>query len=988
MDVAEHDLDAKLYKASGNLLQEFKTKLPQLIYHHNRTPQTLRLFVLDSKCEELRSLVRNFDGKIAGSVLTSTQLDRFQEWPQLLDPHLSEFAQLLATAFVDYLANSNNHYSSSITRGYSGISPLPRAVCRLLYSLCKVRGYKIIIRLLNNEPKYLAPMLSSFRTWSKGSFGMTWEERYVIMLWLSHLMLAPFELATMSLDDTASDAAVPATFAHLPNAAGNVISLALEQLENSGKEREAASVLLVRLSLRTDMQAHNVASVLVDYSVQRLLHDHDLLKTSPYRALGLLSLIYGTINASSDSEAASFMQPLFRSIIELATSQQTSHTGIRDSAPARKLILKILRSILTHGMSLNATLGTISDELLTTMLEESIQYFLDALNDKDTPVRMAAAKALSVVVLKLKSGMSREVIEAILSSLEENVLLEDPRTQKLVPVTDQAKSESIGLKRNISAVDPLQWHGLMLTLGHLLFRRSPPPDILPEIVQALVLGLEFEQRSNVGTSVGIGVRDAACFGLWALARKYSTVELNLLSVSNFAEAAQDSYADCKSVLQLIAIKLAVSACLDPSGNIRRGSSAALQELIGRHPDTIVHGIPVVQIVDYHAIARLSRAMTDVAPQLATLDHIYHRPLLQALIEWRGARATDANQRRWAADAIVRLTTSATSSVTLHLINIILQQLFDMKPANIGSSAAARHGLLLALASALESVTQNDSMTMKPWFKKQEQGIYALTQMTGKMDVRVTADLELVMEGIAALIGAMCRTFQILGFDGSSVQQEWMISASEILNQCTVAGVKDVVVQASSESNLDLFKVLPNSVGAKLVEKWLDSKVHAPASFTSKGRIKTLSLVHAHLARSGLHSNLQQSIASYATGIVQGSYNIETRVDAMEALGVIILNSDLSTRTEAEKMAEVLCCGLDDYTNDQRGDIGSTLRLRSIDTLDAYRIGSSQSSEIIAEAVLPYVAKLASEKLISVRFRAWKCLEGYWRTSTSFPELEQ
>ncbi|KIW40175.1 uncharacterized protein PV06_07397 [Exophiala oligosperma] len=971
MDAAEHDLDAKLYKASGNLLQEFKTKLPQLIYHHSRLPQTRRLFVLDSKCEELRSL-----------------LDRFQEWPQLLDPHLSEFVQLLSTSFVDYLVNSNSHYCTSITRGYSGISPLPRAICRLLYSLCKVRGYKVVVRLLNNEPRYLAPMLSTFRTWSSGSFGMAWEERYIIMLWLSHLMLAPFELANMSLDDPASDAAIPGTFAHLPNAAGDVISLALEQLESSGKEREAASVLLVRLSLRTDMQAHNVASVLVDYAVESLLHDQDLLKTSPYRALGLLSLIYGIISASSDSEAAPFIQPLFRSMIELANSRQKSHTGIRDSAPARKLILKILRSILTHAISLNENTNTASEDLLTNMLEESIQYFLDALHDKDTPVRMAAAKSLSVVVLKLSSDMSREVIEAILSSLEENVLLETPKTQKLVPITDQAKSDSIGLKRNISAVDPLQWHGLMLTLGHLLFRRSPPPDILPEIIQALILGLEFEQRSNVGTSVGIGVRDAACFGLWALARKYSTVELGLISVSSFAEAAQDSYMDCKSVLQLIAIKLAISACFDPSGNIRRGSSAALQELIGRHPDIIIHGIPVVQIVDYHAIARLSRAMTEVAPQLATLGQIYHRPLLQALVEWRGARATDVNQRRWAADAISRLTKPSTAEVTLLLINVTLEQLFDMKPANIGSTAAARHGLLLALTSALESATDSDSMTMKSWFMKQEQGIYALTRLTGRMDVRVTADLELVMEGIAALIGAMCRTFKILGCDCSSgIQQEWMVSASEILNQCTVAGVKVAVVQASSEANLDLIKMLPDSADAELVEKWLDSKAQAPTAFTSKGRIKTLSLVHAYLASLGLHSSLQKSIKSYTIGIVQGSHKIETRVDAMEALGVIIVNSDLCSRNEAEEMAEVLCCGLDDYSNDQRGDIGSMLRLQSIDALDAYRIGSSQSSEVISQTCLPYVAKLASEKLISVRFRAWKCLEGYWGTSTNLPQLE-
>jgi len=55
MDAAEHDLDAKLYKASGILLQELSHKLPLLLFNPGKTR---RLQVLDSKCDELRLLVR------------------------------------------------------------------------------------------------------------------------------------------------------------------------------------------------------------------------------------------------------------------------------------------------------------------------------------------------------------------------------------------------------------------------------------------------------------------------------------------------------------------------------------------------------------------------------------------------------------------------------------------------------------------------------------------------------------------------------------------------------------------------------------------------------------------------------------------------------------------------------------------------------------------------------------------------------------------
>jgi hypothetical protein len=56
MDAAEADLDAKLYKASGDIISELQVKLPLLIWHE-RSRQRLRTHVLYSKCEELNTLV-------------------------------------------------------------------------------------------------------------------------------------------------------------------------------------------------------------------------------------------------------------------------------------------------------------------------------------------------------------------------------------------------------------------------------------------------------------------------------------------------------------------------------------------------------------------------------------------------------------------------------------------------------------------------------------------------------------------------------------------------------------------------------------------------------------------------------------------------------------------------------------------------------------------------------------------------------------------
>lgn len=56
MDAAEADFDAKLYKASGDIIPELQAKLPLLIWH-DVSCKKLRTHVLFTKCEELKLLV-------------------------------------------------------------------------------------------------------------------------------------------------------------------------------------------------------------------------------------------------------------------------------------------------------------------------------------------------------------------------------------------------------------------------------------------------------------------------------------------------------------------------------------------------------------------------------------------------------------------------------------------------------------------------------------------------------------------------------------------------------------------------------------------------------------------------------------------------------------------------------------------------------------------------------------------------------------------
>ena len=86
-----------------------------------------------------------------------------------------------------------------------------------------------------------------------------------MVLWLSHLMLIPFDLASVDSSEEDDGLTSPDLFAsiQLPRIAESLALLGIQYLDSSSKEREAAKILLVRLALRTDMHKINLDTTLV-----------------------------------------------------------------------------------------------------------------------------------------------------------------------------------------------------------------------------------------------------------------------------------------------------------------------------------------------------------------------------------------------------------------------------------------------------------------------------------------------------------------------------------------------------------------------------------------------------------------------------------------------------------------------------------------------------------------------------------------------------
>lgn len=894
--------------------------------------------------------------------------------------------------------------------------PLPTAVCKLIYSFCKLRGEKVIVRFLNVETKYLELLLTALedaerhRSSEDISLHWTWEERYVVLLWLSHLMLAPFDLSTISsiyMEDI-DLAGIPGFFwpSNVPGIAIRVLPLAFKYLACPSKERDAAKALLVRMAMRKDMQQLGVLHALVQWALFWLRPNAEQPLQSPYKYIGVLSFLAGILASSAEtSDMDKYSSTIFYTVNAISSHDGEMSQIVTSSALAKKMIIKVIRSIAVAKLK-----GAVRDLASIELIETTIGHLLENLADNDTPVRFAASKALSIVTLSLPSYVASEVVEAVLESLNRNVLW-----------IDNTADASLTSTRDLTSVDPLEWHGLMLTLSHLLYRRSPPVDKLGSIIRALLLGLSFERKSPSGTSTGSNVRDAACFGIWALARRYSTQELLAVSPASIQDSSV-SHTDV-SVLQILATNLVVTASLDSAGNIRRGSSAALQELIGRHPDTVEKGIAVVQTVDYHAVALRSRAIHEVAVNVTKLHVQYGDAILQALLGWRGAGDPDPAARRVAALSYGSINAERSSLIVSNSLEETLlapaTRVYSLMQALQTRQVEERHGLLLALAAVIDYAPS----MLKNAKKFREIAPAELASIVDAGQTMLASVLELarnttfrkpdlIAEGVCRLFISFFPFFQAQAagyqqaiegtllvsgthlvstvdlsefakiasnFNPSNIQnQEHLIfsvnTLAELVNTW-LTRIEPAVLSVASEASVMLLTLCTAERRDALVDAWSSIiRTRSPRSGVGVGYFQALTKAYSVLAIHEPSEAASRRICEPLLGRWAQDTDIDVRVAILQSLtqGEVLLQN-------VDQLLNMVSEGLEDYTTNARGDIGSHVRLQAIKATKY--LWSSSSRSLSGDhglrpplfSLLRAILRLAAEKLDRVRTEAQSTL---------------
>lgn len=469
--------------------------------------------------------------------------DTFLEESHLLDPVVELVVNRASKALVDTKTSENATWPSKI-----------------LYALCKVRGYKTVCRFLSSEVALVDPILAGLERTTQGTTNTsTWEERYCLLLWLSVLVLIPFKLSVLG-----------------PNTAVRMFDIAHYYIDAAGKERDAAAIVLGQLLTRADCDE----LLLKPY----LSEEFPRVWQTPSSVFELCGHLQTTAkiwaNVSSDPtrvpQALSFAQLL---IDTSATNKKSSH---HDNTLAVRLRVKNLGKLGTHlvnsiGEGLDEQQQELYYEQILDTIEQIILQLTDALSHKDTNVRYAAAKVYAQITQRLPEDMPQMCIDNIVQPL----------------LTDIAK-------RSLDYASPEKWHGHTLCLAELLRRHLLSPSSLKKtVVPILHTALNFEQQ-RLTYSIGSNVRDAGCYTTWSMFRTYKKLERS-------------------TILDPVVTDLVQLCCFDPEINVRRAASAALQEGIGRQSNYDIElGLALIQVVEYFNIGLRDKAYTDVSVQVQDL----------------------------------------------------------------------------------------------------------------------------------------------------------------------------------------------------------------------------------------------------------------------------------------------------------------------------------------------------------------------------------
>ncbi|XP_070417334.1 tubulin-specific chaperone D isoform X2 [Equus przewalskii] len=859
-------------------------------------------------------------------------MDKYQEQPHLLDPHLEWMMNLLLDIVQDKTSSAD----------------LVHLAFKFLYIITKVRGYKTFLRLFPHEVADVQPVLDMFTNQNPRDHE-TWETRYMLLLWLSVTCLIPFDFSRLDGNLLSQPGQIRMSIMD------RILQIAESYLVVSDKARDAAAVLVSKFVTRPDVKQKKMADFLdwslctlarssfqtiegvitMDGTLQALaqIFKHGKREDCLPYAATVLECLDGCRLPDSNQTllrklGVKLVQRLGLTFLKPKLAKWRYQRGCRSLAANLQLCAQGRREPQTHAETPDGD----ADDDVPEEVERVIEQLLVGLKDKDTVVRWSAAKGIGRMAGRLPKELADDVVGSVLDcfSFQE---------------TDNA------------------WHGGCLALAELGRRGLLLPSRLVDVVAVILKALIYEEKRGA-CSVGANVRDAACYVCWAFARAYEPQEL-------------------KPFVAEISSALVIAAVFDRSVTCRRAASAAFQENVGRQ-GTFPHGIDILTAADYFAVGNRSNCFLVISMFIAGFPE-YTRPMIDHLVAMK-INHWDGVIRELSAKALSNLAQRAPEYSATHVFPRLLSmtQSLDLH---------TRHGAVLACAEVAHSLSrlavQEDRPVADYLDETVVQGLKQIHQQLYDRQLYRGLGGELMRQAVCVLIENL--SLSKMPFRGDAVIDGWQWLINDTLRNLHLISshskqqIKDAAVLALAALCSEYYTKEPGEVDParqeELITQYL-AELRSPEEMTRCGFSLALGALPGFLLR----GRLQQVLAglSAVTHISPEDVSFaESRRDALKAISRVCQTVGVEAGGSPdevvceENVAQIFRTLLDclrDYTTDSRGDVGAWVREAAMTSLMdlTLLLGRDQPELLeaqVCERVMCCLAQQASEKIDRVRAHA-------------------
>lgn len=836
-------------------------------------------------------------------------MDKYQQQGELLEPYLesivSPLMQIIRTRTIELGFESDE------------ILEIIKPICIIIYTLVTVCGYKAVIKFFPHQVSDLELAVSllekchgvnsvtSLRQESKGEM----EAKCVMLLWLSILVLVPFDISSVDTSIASSNELGELELAPLVL---RILKFSKDYLSNAGPMRTMAGLVLSKLISRPDMPmaftsfiewTHEVlSSGTYDFSSHFQLLGAVEALAAIFKAggrkglMGVVSTVWTDVSLLEKSGTAAHSPLLRKYLVKL--TQRIGLTCLAPRSPAWCYVGRT--SSLGENVSLNVSkradqcshdenidsvkpeesANCLEDEAMDVpeIVEEIIEMLLAGLRDTDTVVRWSAAKGIGRITSRLTSALSDEVLSSILELF--------------------SPGEGDG-----------SWHGACLALAELARRGLLLPMSLPKVVPYVVKALHYDIRRGPH-SVGSHVRDAAAYVCWAFGRAYYHV-------------------DMRYVLEQLAPHLLTVACYDREVNCRRAAAAAFQENVGRQGN-YPHGIDIVNTADYFSLSSRVNSYLHVAVYIAQYEG-YLYPFAEELLHNKIGH-WDKGLRELAGEALSALVKYDPE----YFASFVLEKLI---PSTLSSDLCMRHGATLATAEIVLALHRFD-YALATEKQKQVAGVVPAIE---KARLYRGKGGEIMRSAVSRFIECISSSHLLLP---EKIKRSLLDTLSENLRHPNSQIQNDAV--KALEHFVRAYLVTTNNEGASsITSKYLEQLTDQNVA-VRRGSAMALGVLPYELLANRWRDVLLKLSSSCMIENKPEDRDAEARVNAVKGLILV-----LKTLTQ-ERDCSSICCGedgmslyhliknevmlslfkaLDDYSVDNRGDVGSWVREAAMEGLE-------------------------------------------------------